>query len=59
MGPSEKRRPAHVLPALLRPAAALGGAGADKVKRDVGEASENLGNARSWEMRMRVSDLRE
>jgi hypothetical protein len=40
-----------VLPALLRPAAAPGGAGADKVALD-SRASENIGNARSWEMRM-------
>jgi len=29
-----------VLPALLRPAAALGSAGADKIALDVGEAAE-------------------
>ena len=35
------RRTAHTLPALLRPAAALGGAGADKIALHVGESSEN------------------
>jgi hypothetical protein len=35
------RGSAHALPALLRPAAALGGAGADKVALDVGEPSED------------------
>ncbi len=35
------RFPAHALPALLRPAAALGGAGADKVALHVGQAAEN------------------
>jgi hypothetical protein len=37
---SEFWRPAHVLPALLRPAAAFGGAGADQVALHVGKASE-------------------
>jgi len=32
---------AHALPALLRPAAALGGAGADKISLHVSEAAEN------------------
>ena len=35
------RFPAHALPALLRPAAPLGGAGADKVALHVSEAAEN------------------
>jgi hypothetical protein len=35
------RRPAHSLPALLRQAAALGGAGTDKVTLHVREAAEN------------------
>ena len=35
------RFPAHALPALLRPAAALGGAGADKVALHVRQAAEN------------------
>jgi hypothetical protein len=36
---SELRQPAHMLlPALMRPAAALGGAGAEKVALRVGEA---------------------
>ena len=35
------RRTAHALPALLRPAAAVGGAGADKVALHVSEAAEN------------------
>jgi len=34
----------HVLPALPRPAAVLGGAGADKIALHVGEASENGGH---------------
>ena len=33
--------PAHALPALLRPAAALGDAGADKITFNVGQAAEN------------------
>jgi hypothetical protein len=35
------RFPAHALPALLRPAAALGGAGSDKVALHVRQAAEN------------------
>ena len=38
---SEFRRPAHVLPALLRPAAAFGGAGPDQVALHVSKASED------------------
>ena len=37
----EFRGSTHALPALLRPAAALGGAGADKIALHVGEASED------------------
>ena len=33
--------PAHALPALLRAAAALGGAGADKIALHVGEAAQH------------------
>ena len=35
------RFPAHALPALLRPAAALGGAGADKVALHVRQSAQN------------------
>jgi hypothetical protein len=35
------RFPAHALPALLRPAAALGGAGADKIALHVRQSAEN------------------
>jgi len=56
----EFRGSAHIMPALLRPAAALGGAGADQVALHVREAAENgyhqppgagagpRGRARTW-----------
>src|SRR5712671_5761161 len=37
----EFRGPAHALPALLGPAAALGGAGADKVTLHIGETAKD------------------